>query len=208
MARPGDPARIPVLVCGELTRGDDAVAFAAVDAMPEASRELADVRTCGQLEVDQLLDLPDGTPCVIVDAAIGVEPGSVVVIGLDEIAGRKRGTGPRSSHTLPVDQVLALASTMRGASLDGVFVGIGGERFDFGAPLSPRVAAGLPRLTAAVAAEVERLAARTGTPSGARAEGARAGDSGTHTEERRRGRRSDLDGTRRAPRPAVARPQQ
>ncbi len=207
MARHGAGTRIPVLVCGELTRGDDAVAFAAVDAMPEASRDLADLRMCGQLEVDQLLDVPAGTPCVVVDAALGVAPGSVVVIGLDEIAERKRGTGPRSSHTLPVDQVLALAATMRGAPLDGVFVGIGGESFDFGAPLSPRVAAGLPALTDRVAAEVERLAAGPGTVPGG-ADGARGNESETHTEERRRGRRSDLDGARQASRLAVARPQQ
>ncbi len=204
MTTAGGRVRIPVLVCGELTRGDDAVAFAAVDAMPEDARELADVRMCGQLEVDDLLDVPPGTPCVVVDAAVGVEPGAVVVIGLDEIATRKRGTGPRSSHTLPIDQVLALASTLRGESLAGVFVGIGGERFVFGAPLSPRVAAGLPGLVATVGSELERLARG---PDAACADGSRPGESGTHTEERRRGRHSVMDGTRQAPRLAVARPQ-
>ncbi len=190
---------IPVLVCGEPARGDDAVAFAAVDALPAPVRRLADVRPCGPLEVDDLLDVPPGTPCLVVDAAVGVEPGRVVVLGLDEVAARGRGAGPRSSHTLPIDQVLALASTMRGGAVDGVFVGIGGEAFDFGAALSPRVAAGLPDLTARIATEVRRLAGDRESVGPAR-------DTST-VEERRRGRRTNLGGTRPAPRPAVARPQ-
>jgi hydrogenase maturation protease len=69
------------------------------------------------------------------------------------------GAAPASSHSLPPDQVLALAEEMRGSALRGVFVGIGGEAFGFGEGLSPAVAAALPAFTAAIAAEIDRLAA-------------------------------------------------
>ncbi len=150
--------RVPVLVCGEPERGDDALAFAAVRALPDRAARLADVRYCGQLEVEALLELPLGTPCVIVDAAVGVRPGTVVTLPLERVAGRAAGGGPRSSHALPVEQVLALAAVLRGEPPSGTFVGMGGSSFGLGDPLSPAVAAALPELTARIAAEIAHLA--------------------------------------------------
>ena len=150
---------VPVLVCGEPERGDDAVAFAAVAALPAHVRRLADVRPCGQLEVDDLLAVPEGIGCVVVDAAVGVPPGQVVRIVLAEIAGRPGGGAPRSSHTLPPDQAIALAAALRGAPPVGVFLGIGGGDFSLGAGLSPAVEAGLSDLVAQLALEIERMSA-------------------------------------------------
>jgi Ni,Fe-hydrogenase maturation factor len=64
---------------------------------------------------------------------------------------------PATSHSLPPDQVLALAEELRGSPFRGVFVGIGPVEFGFGEELSPRVAAGLPAFTAAIEAEIRRL---------------------------------------------------
>lgn len=158
-----DPAapttgRVPLLVCGEPARGDDAVAFAAVAALPEAVRARVEIVPCGQLEVDHLLDVPAGVPCIVVDAAVGVAPGEVVALSLADVAARRGGGAPRSSHALPPDLAIRLATTLRGAPPEGVFVGIGGVAFELGADLSPAVRAGLPRLVNRLTREIERLA--------------------------------------------------
>jgi hypothetical protein len=51
--------------------------------------------------------------------------------------------------------VRALAATLRDAPPAGTFVGIGGARWDVGAPLSDPVAGALPAFAAAVAAAIE-----------------------------------------------------
>ena len=157
--------RLPLLVCGEPARGDDAVAFAAVAALPAIARDRVEVVPCGQLEVNHLLDVPVGMPCIVVDAAVGVAPGDVVVLSLADVGARRDGGAPRSSHTFRPDQAIALAATLRGEPPAGVFVGIGGADFTLGADLSPAVRAGLPRLVERLAAEIERLAP-TLVPSG------------------------------------------
>jgi len=154
----GFARRVAVLVCGEPERGDDAAAFAAVATLPDTVRAIIDVVLCGQLEVEHLLDVPDGLPCVVVDAAVGIPPGEVVAIPLAMVASRPGSGAPRSSHTLPPDQVISLAAALRGRPPEGVFVGIGGEEFGFGAGLSQAVLAGLPRLVERLAAEIDRFA--------------------------------------------------
>lgn len=157
--------RIPVFVCGEPARGDDAAGFAAVELLPAAALGRAEVIRAGQLDVQLLLDLPAERPCVVVDAVAGIRVGSLFVRPLADIVGAARerseaGATPalRSSHELPLDQVLALAALLRATPPVGTFVGIGGACFDFGTDLSPAVRAGLPGFAAAIAAEVERLA--------------------------------------------------
>jgi len=164
-ATPPVPAipRVPVFVCGEPARGDDAAGFAALDLLPAATRARAEVVPAGQLDVQLLLDLPTDGPCIVVDAVAGIEPGSLVIAPLADLVNAARGRAGagrtpalRSSHELPLEQVLALAATLRAAALWGTFVGIGGACFDVGADLSPSVRAGLPGLAAAIAAEVGR----------------------------------------------------
>ena len=78
-------------------------------------------------------------------------------------AGGSPGTGtpePRSSHELPLEQVLALAATLRDAPPAGTFVGIGGTCFDVGTPLTAPVAAALPAFADAIAAEIAAFAVR------------------------------------------------
>jgi hydrogenase maturation protease len=157
-------ARVPVFVCGEPARGDDAAGLAAVDLLPPDVRARADVVEAGQLDVLLLLDLPANAPCVVVDAVAGLAPGDVWVRPLAALVSRARALAeggnapePRSSHELPLDQVLALAATLRDVPPAGTFVGIGGSRWDVGAPLSAPVAAGLPAFAAAIAAAVDEL---------------------------------------------------
>jgi hydrogenase maturation protease len=155
MTRP----RIRILVCGEPLRGDDGAAVLAAAGLSAEARDLAEVFEVGQLSLVAMLDVPEGAAVIVADAAVGVAAGEVVVVPLAEIAERSTAPTPASSHSLPVDQILALAGEMRGSPFRGVFVGIGGAEFGFGEELSPEVAAGLPALTAALEAEIRRLSA-------------------------------------------------
>ncbi len=156
-------SRVPVFVCGEPARGDDAAGFAALELLPAATRARAEVVPAGQLDVQLLLDLPADGPCIVVDSVAGIAPGSLFSAPLADLVGAARvraeaGRTPtlRSSHELPLEQVLALAAMLRAAPPRGTFVGIGGACFDVGTDLTPSVRAGLPGLAAAIAAEVDR----------------------------------------------------
>ncbi len=158
---------VPVFVCGDPARGDDAAGSRAVGLLPPELLARAGIVPVGQLDVLFLLDLPADAPCVVVDAVAGLPPGEVWVRPLPALVDRARalaGAGrapePRSSHELPLEQVLALAAALRDAPPAGTFVGIGGACWDVGAPLSPDVAAGLPAFAAAIAAAVEEHAGR------------------------------------------------
>jgi hydrogenase maturation protease len=158
-----------LVVCGERERGDDAAGPIAVDALPSRVLRGCKVQRAAALDVQTLLDVPPEAACVLVDAAVGIEPGAVVVLPIERLGRRARGPGvssgasPRSSHELPVDQVLGLARIVRDRLPDGSFVGVGAASAGFGAPLSPAVEAALPAFRAAIAVEIERLAAGCGT---------------------------------------------
>jgi hypothetical protein len=82
----------------------------------------------------------------------------VVTLPIRAIVGDSDAPTPRSSHELPVDQVLGLADVMRPGGLpEGTFVGIGGRRFGYGRPLSRSVRINMPAFQAAIAAELSRL---------------------------------------------------
>ncbi|MFL5688402.1 MAG: hypothetical protein ACJ77I_05390, partial [Chloroflexota bacterium] len=75
-------------------------------------------------------------------------------IPLTDVPARDAATGPvaRSSHVLPIGQLLAIAEIMRGARLDGSLVAIGGAAFGFGPGLGRPVRRGLPVFQAAIEA--------------------------------------------------------
>jgi hydrogenase maturation protease len=184
-ARDRTPARrrVPVFVCGDPSRGDDAAGLAAVELLPPDVRARADVVMAGQLDVLLLLDLPADAPCVLVDAVAGLPPGEIWVRPLVALVDRARGLAdagrapePRSSHELPLDQVLALAATLRARPPAGTFVGISGSCWDLGAPLSPAVAVALPAFAAAIATAV--VAAAGAAAVGAEEAGAGAEEAG------------------------------
>jgi Ni,Fe-hydrogenase maturation factor len=106
---------------------------------------------------------------VVVDAAVGIPPGHVVTVPIGQILGEEGSPTPRSSHELPIEQVLAMARTLRPGGLpEGVFVGIGGRRFGYGRPLSRSVRLNMASFQAAIAAELSRL---THVPEGPAASG-------------------------------------
>lgn len=157
-------ARVPIFVCGEPTRGDDAAGFAAVELLPADLRERVEVVPVGQLDILFLMDLPDDAPCIVVDAIAGLRPGEVWVRPLAALVDRARAldaTGravePRSSHELPLEQVLGLAAALRDAPPAGTFVGICGGCFDVGTPLSAPVTEALPAFAEAITAAITAI---------------------------------------------------
>jgi Ni,Fe-hydrogenase maturation factor len=143
------PPSVRLLVCGNADRGDDGAALSAVatllPSLPAALLERLEVRRCGQV-------------AVVVDAAVGISPGRVVTMPIGAITADGIAPTPRSSHELPIDQVLGLAATLRPGGLpEGTFVGIGGRRFGYGRPLSRSVRLNMATFQAAIAAELARL---------------------------------------------------
>jgi hydrogenase maturation protease len=166
-----DEGAIRVLVCGTPDRTDDGVALRAVAQLLPSLREEGshdvDVRYCGQLDVEHLLDVPAGTPVLIVDAAAGVPAGQIVTLGFDELLAHPHGPSPRSSHALPIGQVLGIARVFADAPPEGEFVGLGGADFGLGEELSPEVERALPAFVGAIGRSIERLARTSGERVGA-----------------------------------------
>ena len=110
----------------------------------------------------------------MVDAVAGLEPGEVWVRPLAALVDRAhalersgRAAEPRSSHELPLEQVLALAATLRDRPPAGTFVGIGGARWNPGAGLSDAVVAALPAFAAAIDAAIAEAAGPEAAAAGA-----------------------------------------
>jgi hydrogenase maturation protease len=148
---------VRVLVCGERLRGDDAAALIAVDMLPADARTLAEILEVGQLEIESVMDVPEGFSLIVVDAAVGVGPGDVVTMPLAEVA-QPGAVGPWSTHAMPPDQVIALGGALRGSLPAGMFVGIGVAEFGLGEGLSPAVQSGLPAFVDALASAIRDLA--------------------------------------------------
>jgi len=159
-------ARAPelrILVCGTTDRGDDGAAMAAIShvlpELPELLRGRIEIRRCPQLDVTDLLDIGVGEAVVIVDTVVGVEPGQIVTISLEDLARRPAGVAPRSSHALSVDEALLIAEAVRGSLPAGTFVGIGGRWFGYGERFSRSVKGNLPAFAVAIRRSIEDLLA-------------------------------------------------
>ncbi len=143
---PTSTARL--LVCGNLDRRDDGAAIVATEtllpSLREQGRRWVDVRRCGQLDIEDLLDAPPDTPLLILDAAVGVPAGRIVSRTFDQLVEQPHGPAPHSSHALPIAQVVGVARQLADAPIDGLFVGIGGADFGFGEALSAPVREALP----------------------------------------------------------------
>lgn len=178
--------RVVVIACGQRDRGDDAVALLAAERLGEQlarDERLArgdgapptpEVHLAGGLEVEDVLAIGADQALLVVDAVDGPAPGAVIVrplASLLPLAGGDAppvsardghgpalgGLAPRSSHAIPIPDVLALAAALRPGLPTGSFIGIGFASAGFGQGLSPAVEAALPALVEAIAQEVRRL---------------------------------------------------
>ena len=152
---------IRLLVCGSADRGDDGAALHAVaHLLPRLEADLLqrlEVRRCPQLDAVDLIDVAPGEACIVLDTVVGVEPGEVVEIPLDELV-TTHDIAPRSSHALPIEQVLGITMAIRGTVPAGTFVGIGGKWFGFGQVQSRALRQGMPAFELAAEQAIQRLA--------------------------------------------------
>ena len=141
--------RVIVLVCGAPDRGDDGAALEVAEQVRGRLPADARLRVVGQLDVEDLLDVPPGASVVVADAAVGLPAGSVVDVSL---AGGHGGNAvrPRSTHALAVREAIDLAAVLRERPFRGRIVAIGGSQFGLGTPISPAVERGLPAFADAI----------------------------------------------------------
>lgn len=152
---------VRIIVCGNADRGDDGLALSAIahllPALPHSLLAKVEIRRSLELRVEDLMDLPPGVSCLILDAVAGIEPGRVVSLPLTDLQERPAFTPP-SSHELPIDLLVGLAGIIRETPVPGTFVGLGGHGFDYGATLSRAVRAAMPAYTDAIVAGLRALA--------------------------------------------------
>jgi hydrogenase maturation protease len=156
---------IEILACGAPDRGDDSAATIAVGRLADTLPDDVRARIVGQLDIDDLLAIPPGAGAIVVDTAVGVDPGWIVEIPFSGLAGRESGIRPRSSHALSIPETVAVASIIRGRPLQGMVVAVGGVDFGLGESLSWPVAAAMDAFVMAIADAVQRVRALVaGTP--------------------------------------------
>jgi hydrogenase maturation protease len=158
--QPVPATNVEVLACGGPDRGDDAAAVIAVGRLADALPDDVRIRIVGQLDIDDLLAVPPGAGVIVVDTAVGIDPGWIVEIPFSGLVGRDAGIRPRSSHALSVPETVAVASIIRGRPLQGMVVAIGGVDFGFGEALSWPVAAAMDAFVLAIADAVRRVRER------------------------------------------------
>ena len=130
--------------------------MAAVERLPRRLRAGIRIRSCGQLEPDELVSALLSGPCLILDTVHGAVPGAVIEVPLAKLLSGE-SLGRSSTHTSPMPIVVGLAAAL-GAPLEaGAFLGIGGAEYRPGDLLSPDVEAGLDRYVATI---VSHLRAR------------------------------------------------
>lgn len=156
-----------VIGLGSPDRGDDAVgrAVAAAVALAVAHQPSSGVRVLAHEDPTGLLDLwADADLVVVVDAVrSGATPGTLLVLdagaGSPSIADHAWArTGRGGTHAFGLAAAVELARALHRLPDRLVLVGVEGEAFDHGEPLSAAVAAAVP---AAVRAVLDVLAPQT-----------------------------------------------
>jgi hydrogenase maturation protease len=150
VAAPVGTTPVEILVCGSADRGDDGAPIVAAALLQGRLPDGVRMQIVGGIDVEHLLELPDGAGFVIVDAATGLLPGEVVDLPAGSLRGRRDEPRPRSSHSIAFSEVIGLAELIRDTPLNGRIVAIGGAEFRLGSTLSPPVAGSIPRLVSTI----------------------------------------------------------
>jgi hydrogenase maturation protease len=143
-------AAVLVVGVGRRDRGDDAVG----PAVAERAMELVppEVTLVTQMEPADLIDAWAGAGLVVVTDAVrsGQRPGTVHVLRARHGPLTVR-TGAGNTHGLGLAEVIELGRALRRLPPELVVVGVEGQRFGLGEPMSPQVRACVERAAAAVA---------------------------------------------------------
>lgn len=152
--------RVCILVCGNVDRCDDGAASWAIShmlpGMPSDDLPGIAVVHCGQLNIEDLIDCPEAA-LLIVDTAVGVQPGRVVTLDFDTLLAHPKQIAPHSSHALPIDQIIGVARELAKTPIDGLFVGIGADDLGYGERLSRPVRESMGEFVVAIEMALMRL---------------------------------------------------
>jgi hydrogenase maturation protease len=157
-------AHILILGYGNPLRSDDGLGWRAAE---ELSRTLSsphvEVLARHQLTPELADAVRQADAVFFIDATRDGEPGELTCEPVSPLP-----TNERFSHQLSPAGILALARQLYGACPRAFLVSLCGECFDYGEKLSPRIAAGLPHLTALVAQAAHQFERYGLHPQGAR----------------------------------------
>ena len=146
---------ILVVGTGNSWRGDDSVGLEVASALrgrlPESVRVLAT-----EAEQSSLMDEWEGCDAVLIVDAVhsGAAPGQVHRVDLNaEFVPHAVLQG--STHHFSLGDTIELARALKRLPAKALFLGVEGESFSPGEPLSPAVAAAVPAIVEEIAKEVE-----------------------------------------------------
>lgn len=88
--------------------------------LPPRARLAVRLHEVGELSVEDLLALTPGSVAIVVDTVVGIPSGRLVCFDLLDLPLRAAGVQPRSTHQLPLDQVVGMALLL-GAGVRGSF---------------------------------------------------------------------------------------
>ena len=148
---------ILVVGVGNSWRGDDSVGLEAARALRERLPEQVRVLAT-EAEQSSLLDEWEGCDSVFIVDAVhsGVAGGTIHRVDLNaEVVPHAVLQG--STHHFSLGDTIELARALKRLPTNAIFLGIEGERFAPGEPLSPAVAASIPAIVEEIAREVETL---------------------------------------------------
>jgi hydrogenase maturation protease len=162
-ASPGVRPKL-VLGLGNILLRDEGVGVRVVQALERLTLppdvEVVDGATGGFALVDVLAHR---RKVIVVDAIeAACEPGTVLRLDGDHLA--PAGRTPLSLHEVGFVETLAAARQMGLAPAEVVVIGVRPEVVEWGLELSPALAAGLPRVVAAVLAELDVRTPTEGEP--------------------------------------------
>ena len=147
---------VRVIALGHELASDDGAALLAARRLkgePGVELVLAGRPGAGLLD---LLD-PD-VPTVLLDVVrLGAAAGSLVELRIEDLAMASIDAKPLSSHGFGAAEAFKLAAALDRRLPPGIFLGIGGRRFEPGTALDPEVEAGIDDLVTATRAAIEAL---------------------------------------------------
>jgi len=164
------PGERPILVLGlgNILLRDEGIGVRVVQALERLKLppdvEVVDGATAGFALIDVLAHR---RKVIVVDALAADpgapgQPGTVLRLNGDDLA--PAGRTPLSLHEIGFVEALAAARQMGLAPAEVVVIGVRPQVVDWGLELSPALAAGLPRVVAAVLAELDVLTTTEGEP--------------------------------------------
>jgi hydrogenase maturation protease len=150
------PAKLKVVGIGNAWRSDDAVGLVIARGLREVLPKSVEVLEREGEPTGLIETWADAQVLWIVDAiSSGASPGTVhrVDASHEELPER---FGGGSTHHFSLGETVAMARALGRLPERVIVFGVEGERFDLGEELTPRVAAAVPGVVAAVRSEVER----------------------------------------------------